>query len=284
VTSIRLLALDLDGTLVQGEDAIRPRTLEALLRAHEAGIALAIATGRRWRRTRPVVARLGLPVPAVCLGGALVKDAGGVTLRANAFDREGFALVAGLVAEHGHTAVAQRDGEDGAPDFLIDGSLPWNGWSRRYWERNRDHAAWASRLAGEVHDDVLVVGTFGPREALAGLAAEIEHRAPARFAPVVTPLPADPAGGHYLEVVPRHVSKWEGLRQLAEHAGVPPEAICAVGDERNDLSMLRAAGLGVAMGNAPPEVQAAAHWVTGRADEDGLVAVVERILVEEAGG
>ena len=276
--TIRMLAMDLDGTLVQGEDAIRPRTFEALLRAHEAGIQLAIATGRRWRRTRPVVLRLGLPVPAVVLGGALVKDGAGATVHANAFERAEFALVAGLLAERGQTAVAQRDGADGTPDFLIDGSLPWDGWSRRYWERNREHAAWTRRLADEARDDVLVVGSFGPRELLLGLCGELERAAPGRFAPVVTPLPADSGGGHYLEVVPHHVSKWEGLRQLAEHAGVPPHAICAVGDERNDLPMLKGAALGVAMGNAPPDVKGAADWVTGPAAEDGLVAVVERIL------
>ena len=94
---------------------------------------------------------------------------------------------------------------------------------------------------------------------------------------MVTPFPRDERGC-YLEVVPQHVSKWAGIQELASHAGVPHHAICAVGDERNDLSMIRGAALGVAMGNAHPEVQAAADWVTGRHDEDGLVAVVERIL------
>ena len=59
---------------------------------------------------------------------------------------------------------------------------------------------------------------------------------------------------------------------------VPAEAICAVGDQTNDLPMLRAAGMAVAMGNAIDPVKQAAHWVTGPCDEDGIAAVVDRIL------
>jgi Cof subfamily protein (haloacid dehalogenase superfamily) len=277
---IRLLALDLDGTLVHGESGIRSLTHRALLRAHRSGVAIAIATGRRYRRTRGVAERLGLPVPVVCLGGALVKEGSGRTVHADAFAPDDFRAVAECVRLHGQTAVAQLEADDGEPDFAIDGSVAWNGFSRRYWERNREHAVWSRRLADERRDDVLVVGTFGPLAELETLAAAIERAWPGRYAVVVTPLPPGTSGpgGHYCEVVPACVSKWSGLRQLARHAGIPDDAICAVGDERNDLAMIRGAALGVAMGNAPPEVRAAADFVTGRFDEDGLVTVVERIL------
>ena len=86
--------------------------------------------------------------------------------------------------------------------------------------------------------------------------------------------------GYYCEVVPSRVSKWTGLRRLAELLGISPAEICAVGDERNDVSMISGAGVGVAMGNACEELKQAADWVTGRHDEDGLVGVVGRILGE----
>jgi len=278
VSAIRMLAVDLDGTLLAGEDAISPRTREALHAAARAGVQVAIATGRRWRRTRLVVERLGLPVPAVCLGGALVKGPEGATVRANAFPSDALREVAALVAEHGLTAVGQRDGGEPGPDFVICGARPWNGFARRYWERNRGHAEWVRRLADEERDDLLVVGAFGAPEPLEALAAELHARWPGRLLAVVTDLPSREAGGAYCEIVPARVSKWSGLCQLAAHLGVPDDAICAVGDERNDLAMIRGAAWGVAMGNAHPEVLAAADWVTGRSDEDGLVAVVERIL------
>ncbi|HOA53048.1 MAG TPA: HAD hydrolase family protein, partial [Thermogutta sp.] len=65
---------------------------------------------------------------------------------------------------------------------------------------------------------------------------------------------------------------------LAAQRGVTPREICAVGDDVNDISMIREAGFGVAMGNAPDEVKKVAHWVAPPQEEDGLVAVIERLL------
>ncbi len=111
---------------------------------------------------------------------------------------------------------------------------------------------------------------------LRGLERELHRVHPGAFTAHV--MPGFFNQGHYCEVVPSNVSKWSALRRLAEHLGIQREGICAVGDERNDLSMVSEAGLGVAMGNACEELKRVADWVTGRNDEDGLVAVVERIL------
>ena len=278
---VRLLALDVDGTLVRQGDEITPRTLEALARAHRAGIRVALATGRRWRRARTVARTLELPVPVVCLGGALVKEEAGRTVERSPFVPELLASVVAALHAAGSSAIAHLEGgEESGPDFVVEHRRAWNGWTSRYVARNQAWTAWSRDLAGEARDDVLVVGAFGPRAELEGAAAAL---AGAAFAPRVnvtlTPLPTDggPAG-FYLEVQPSQVSKWHGLRRLAAHLGVAEAAICAVGDERNDLSMLRAAGLGVAMGNAPVEVKAAARLVIGRHDEDALADLVDRLL------
>ena len=143
-------------------------------------------------------------------------------------------------------------------------------------ERNAGFAQWRGHLSDEPRDDVLVIGTFGERDELFTLAHEIGLSLPDRL--FVNVVPAFSEGGWYCEIVPAHISKWTGVTQLARKLGIPPDAICAVGDQRNDLPMIREAALGVAMGNAAPEVKEAADLVTGRHDEDGLVAVVERIL------
>jgi hydroxymethylpyrimidine pyrophosphatase-like HAD family hydrolase len=85
--------------------------------------------------------------------------------------------------------------------------------------------------------------------------------------------------GYILEVVPAGVSKWQGLQYIAAQEGVAPEEIIAVGDDHNDLDMIRCAGLGIAMGNATDEVQAAADVVTGTNAEDGLVQALERFVL-----
>jgi Cof subfamily protein (haloacid dehalogenase superfamily) len=276
LSRIRLLAVDLDGTLVTGEDEISAPTRAALHRLRAAGVAVAIATGRRFRMTRGAIDALGLAVPSVCLGGALVKRGDGRTLHAQPFDASEFRAVASLFRGQGHTAVAQRDSQRGGADFVVDESVPWNFPTRDYHDRNERFAECAGRLADEEREDVLVIGAFGELAELRELERELHRAHPNAFTAHV--MPGFFNQGHYCEVVPSHVSKWTGLERLADLLGVSRGEICAVGDERNDLSMISGAGMGVAMGNACEELKQAADWVTGRHDEDGLVGVVERIL------
>jgi hypothetical protein len=276
VTRIQLLAVDVDGTLVTAGDEISAPTRAALHRLRGAGVEVAIATGRRYRNTQGAIGVLGLPAPAVCLGGALVKGEDGRTLHAQALEASEFQAVASLFREWGHVAVAQRDSVQGGPDFLVDESVPWNFPTRDYFERNREFAERAGSLAEEARDEVLVVGAFGELAELRDLERELHRVHPGAFSAYV--MPGFFNEGYYCEVVPSQVSKWAGLERLADLLGIPRAGICAVGDERNDLSMISGAGVGVAMGNACEELKQAADWVTGRHDEDGLVGVVERIL------
>jgi Cof subfamily protein (haloacid dehalogenase superfamily) len=279
LTRIQLLAVDVDGTLVTTEGGISAPTRAALHRLRSAGVEVAIATGRRYRNAQGAIGALGLPVPTVCLGGALVKGADGRTLHAEAFEASEFRAVASLFRSLGHAVVAQRDsGRDGGADFLLDESVPWNFPTRDYHERNVEFAEPAECLPDQARDDVLVVGTFGELAELQEVERELHRLHPGAFGSHV--MPGFQFQGHYCEVVPSRVSKWTGLRRLADLLGIPGEKVCAVGDERNDLSMISGAGMGVAMGNACEELKRAADWVTGHNDEDGLVGVVERILGE----
>jgi len=281
--TIRLLALDIDGTLAWRGDEVLPATRAALHRAEERGLHVVIATGRRYRTTCRVIDALGLDVPAVVLGGALVKSGARETVHRAAIPADDLAHVLASFRAHGQSAAGQRDHAEGGADFVVDGALAWNGWMSRYVEQNQDHVEWHRDLAAEQRDDILVLGTFGPRDEVEAVARDVETRHPGRFTTVVTPMPRDTAGGHYLEVGGADVCKWRGLERLARHLDIPPEAICAVGDERNDLSMVQGARIGVAMGNGSPELQAVADWVAGRHDEDGLVEVVDRLLDELEG-
>jgi hydroxymethylpyrimidine pyrophosphatase-like HAD family hydrolase len=85
--------------------------------------------------------------------------------------------------------------------------------------------------------------------------------------------------GYILEILQAGVSKWQALQQLAAQQDIAPDEIIAVGDDHNDLDMIRYAGLGIAMGNAVPEVKAAADAVTGSNAEDGLVQALEHFIL-----
>ena len=85
--------------------------------------------------------------------------------------------------------------------------------------------------------------------------------------------------GHILEVLPATVSKWQALERLMAAEGLTAEDVMAIGDDYNDLEMIRGAGLGIAMGNAVEAVRAAAGYVTGSNADDGLVQALERFVL-----
>lgn len=277
-SQIRMLAVDVDGTLTLRGDEISPATRAALHRAWEAGIEVVIATGRRWRSTRRVIAALDLRVRAVVLGGALIKAGDGTTLHSYTFEPEDFQRLRGLAHEAGLAIVCQRDSSVlGGADFVIDGGAHWNSFTAAYFEQNREWAGRGENFAEVGCPDALVLGAFGEEAELRVLDRKVREAHADRFQASIVPGVVN-GSAWYLELTPASVSKWSGLCTLAEEANIRTQAICAVGDQMNDLPMIRGAGMGVAMGNAHAEVKAAADWTTGRCDEDGVAAVVEHLL------
>jgi 5-amino-6-(5-phospho-D-ribitylamino)uracil phosphatase len=117
---------------------------------------------------------------------------------------------------------------------------------------------------------------MGTQAQMVALEERLQRELPGRLSTHVLRSPR--YTGYMCELSPAGVTKWSGVCRLADAWGIPTEAICAVGDDVNDIPMIRGAGLGVAMGNALPAVKAAADRVVSSHDEDGLVQVVEWLL------
>jgi len=276
---ISLLALDVDGTLVTEANEVLPETRAAVQRAGREGLAVVLATGRRYRTTRRAMDQLGLELPAVCLGGALVKSASGETLHSEPFTSSQVERLLGLARRRGQALILQRDSDGcGGPDFVIDAKPPWNPPTRYYAEAGSDSGTEDLAPEGTAFDDVLVVGTFGEMDELREL--EMDFAASGEFATVLVESKRTP--GWYLETILGHVDKWASIRRFAALVGIGTDAICAVGDAANDLPMIRGAAYGVAMANADPVVRQAADWVTDSNEANGVAALVDRLL-ESAG-
>lgn len=274
---IALVAIDLDGTLVRRGDEVTAGTKAALQRARAAGLRLVLATGRRYRTTRRVMQALELDLPAICLGGALTKDAGGETVRSRALMPRSARALLTLARRHDIALAFQRDAHAlGGPDFIIDAAPAWNDSTKRY------VAAGAGRCRAETRpeqsrcDDLLVAGCFGDRAVLAAFQSEAEAELAGAIASVLVASQKTP--GWYLEITAHAVDKWRALRRFAADVGVAESAVCAVGDALNDLPMIRGAGYGVAMDNADPAVKAAADWITGANHDDGVAMLVDRLI------
>src|SRR4051812_25629688 len=151
----RILALDVDGTLLDREGALRPRTAEAVARAARAGIRPVLCTGRRYRRARPVAEQLGLDAPLVCNSGAIVKEPSSHrTLWRADFDAALLGEILDLFRTHDQHAVTFTDRTPDDFDFVVECSPTGRPLFDEYVRLNRSHAeldpGWPGRVAGGV--------------------------------------------------------------------------------------------------------------------------------------
>jgi Cof subfamily protein (haloacid dehalogenase superfamily) len=275
-----LLALDVDGTLLDASGTLRPATAAAVARAAEAGIRPVLCTGRRYRRARPIADQLGLDAPLVCNSGALVKDpAGHRTLWRADLDESVLAATLGVFRRLGSPPVSftDLDPEEG-PDFLIERYPIDEDHYDDYVSHNLEHAGirpgWSSRPDPTGHFHLCAIGDRdrmndverAVHEVLNGRVRTFVQRSPRYL-------------GTMCEVIRADASKWAAVLHVAELWGIDPCEIVAVGDDRNDVPMLLGAGLGVAMGHAPPEVIAAADLVTADHEGDGVARLVHDVLL-----
>jgi hypothetical protein len=156
------------------------------------------------------------------------------------------------------------------------GDLPPNAATRQWMEATDSKLLTASRLANYAHEHTIRVGICARVEEVAVLKQDLLERFGDRV--VMHNLMVPAYGVEVLEVFDPAVNKWQGILHIAAKHGVDPKQIVAIGDDVNDIPMIRNAGLGVAMGNARPEVQAIAKRVIGTNAEEGLAAFLDELV------
>jgi Cof subfamily protein (haloacid dehalogenase superfamily) len=287
-SGIRLLVLDVDGTLTNSRHEVSAATRAAVERVRAAGVRVMLATGRRYRDTLPVAAALGVDAPLVTASGALVKRPGDhATLHRAAFAPGVLEAVVARIVAAGHEPILYTDSFAAGYDFhcrSLAGADPAAVGDRRgvseYLGRNR-HLA-------DVRPDLHVAP---PAETFAGFAMG-RHEEMLALEAALHAAHADDLSLHVIrspryrdwmcEFAPANVTKWTGACAVAAGWGIAAAEICAVGDDLNDLPMIRGAGLGVAMGNAVAAVRDAADRVVGGHDEDGIADVADLVLARLA--
>lgn len=263
----RLVAVDLDDTLLDSKLAVSPRTATALARAREAGVLVTLATGRMFGSAAPIARRLGIDAPIITYQGALVKNpVSGEELLHRALPNNVARAVIARLRDYDHHVNVYLD------DRLCMAELTAAG--RRYAE--------ISRVKAHVVGDLLTfIGKRNPTKILA-IASEEEILTLMREVRAVFPgekVHITRSKPYFLEFSHPLATKGEALRFLAEHFRIPREAVMAVGDGYNDLDMIEYAGLGVMMGNARDEVKHYADYVTASNDADGVAEALERFVL-----
>ncbi|MAG35477.1 MAG: hypothetical protein CL878_04425 [Dehalococcoidia bacterium] len=271
----RLLALDIDGTLLNSERVVTPRTRAAVLSARAAGLVVVIATGRGPHSARSIVAGLGLgdPIVLVATQGATVWDNGQLVLH-----QPLAADAARRVVEHSlaaDVAALVVPGVHSGGAMHLAGSAAATGRLRAYAQRGAGNVRPYDPAA--LSGDPLAVYMMDDWQRLVAVNERLTSDPVAQDSWRVIFSRTALATTAAIEVLHPQVSKALALRVLCRRLGIEREQVLAFGDNVNDVEMLEFAGLGVAMANSSPEARAAADRITASNDEDGIALVLEEM-------
>lgn len=271
--SYRLLALDLDGTLLDSRLAIRPEVQEAIAAVRRRGLGVLLVTGRHHIATAPYHAQLNLDLPAICCNGTYLYDfRTGRAEMANPLTRTQALLLLRKIRQSGVHALMNVDDEIA-------------------YERSEAHLArllaWAESLPPALRPNFEWVASFEntaiqastiwkfvlsaeDREVLRRIVEEIDRE---------IGLSCAWSGENRVDVAQSGNSKGALLERWLAQRGIAPSEVIAFGDNENDIGMLRLAGMGVAMGNATPGVVSVADRVTGTHDSSAIADVLEALVL-----
>ena len=274
---IRLIAVDIDGTLLDAASRLPDANREAIQAAAARGIEVVLATGRAFHHALPVAKRLDAPVTLIVNNGALVKTPDGETLARRPVPRH---LASALIVDtrsvrEGVALIFDRSGATQYVYERIDWSHPQRQW---YYDRNRVYMTRVEPLETALDDDPVQVAFTGGVADMRALAGRVRALPCARDL-TVTLTEYEQRDFSLLDVTAQGCSKGAALGDWAARRGVPPAGIMAVGDNLNDLDMLELAGHPVVMGNAVAELKRCGWPLTAGHDEAGLArAIRERVL------
>jgi Cof subfamily protein (haloacid dehalogenase superfamily) len=268
VFPIRLLALDIDGTLVGDNLGLRDRTLAAVRAAVAQGVSVSLVTGRMATSAREFADVLGLTEPIVAAQGAVIREMGRPGTRGPGRLLVHTPLAANVARE---ALIWTRD------DLGLDPHI--NHLERLVIRaddpRADDYSAFlgvravlAPDLAAWIRQPVTKIIAVGDEPAPVNALAESRRRFSGRAQPTVS-------HPRYLEFVAPGATKGRGIRWLARRAGVPLSQTMAIGDQYGDLEMIAEVGHGVAMAGSPAPVQAAARYIAPPLEDEGAAQMIE---------
>lgn len=273
----RMIAIDLDGTLLSPSGKVTQRARAAVHRALDAGLLVCFATGRNFTESRAIIDDVGHYASAVFVGGAMVIDTKNrVTLHRMLMEPALAAEVCELFESAGHAALAVQDTDAAGFDYLMSDDVPLNAATQAWMKVTSATLRRVKNLGSYKHEHTIRCGIVDSVERIGVVKQQLQERFAERIVHHSLFVPAYDV--EVLEVFDASVNKWEGIQHVAKAHGILPEQIIAIGDDVNDLHMIRNAGLGVAMGNARPEVIQIAKRVIGSNADEGLAAFLDEIV------
>ncbi len=271
----KLLAIDIDGTLHTSNREV-PHPIPPLLRDIEnGGVIVMLCTGRRYRTTLPIYESLGLRGPIGLHSGALVMEpVSGKRLAAEYLDAATAGRACTLMRHSGLQPLVWEDNFPDSPDILS--SADYTGFTKKYTLRHSEFIENVEDISDLSSPRILEIGAWGKFDELIEvndvLASELGNAALLHISKNII--------DDYciLEALSPRAGKWRAVWKLARDKGINRSEIVAIGDNYNDIDLIKGAGYGVAMGNAVDEAKAAADHITAGNDEEGLFKVLKKLF------
>lgn len=275
--SYRMIAIDLDGTLLSPDGTVSTRNKAAVHRALKAGLLICFATGRNWTESQTVLNAVSHYSTAVFVGGAMVIDTGQrITLHRTAMEPALAREVCQAIEQAGHAALALQDTTQTGVDYLVTANVRMNAATADWMRVTTAKVQFVENLSQHPHEHTIRLGICADRDEVARVRHLLRDRFGGRI--LCQSLYVAAYGVEVLEVFDPAVNKWEGVLHVARLHKIAPEQIVAIGDDINDVAMVKNAGLGVAMGNARPELIAVARRVIKSNSEDGLAEFLDELV------
>ena len=265
---IKLIASDMDDTLLNSDCQISARNAAAIKAAVDAGKIFLIATGRMYVSAQPYAERLGLDVPLVTYNGALVKG----SLSGEVFYEHKMKL------ETANEVLAYCKEKGYYLQLYVGDSI--------YIRQQNDCSRMYTKISGIPTTEIgeaLYHTAAAPYKILVMTKAEEFSEVWQQFAQrFAGKLDVTSSKDNFLELMEPGVNKWEAVKSVAASYGVQPQEVMCIGDSNNDIRMIANAGIGVAVANAKDSVKKQAKIVTASNDDDGVAMVIESILTKQA--
>jgi hypothetical protein len=273
---IRLLAVDIDGTLLNPEFQISAADMAALRRAHGEGVEVVIVTGRRHTFALPIVQQLGFDLWIISSNGAITRSLSGESFHRDMLPAATCRRLCNAMREFRGSTVLTFDTE-GKGAIVLEQMDGLTGSIQRWLEKNLQYIDFVVPLEDSLVRDPVQAMFCGPitrmhqalgRLAESGLEGEI----------TVLRTEYEARDLSIVDVLNQGCSKGHALERWARYRGVPREQVMAIGDNFNDIEMLAFAGRPFIMGNASPELRRDGWTVTLRNDQNGVAAAIDQVL------
>lgn len=274
----QLLALDVDGTILDPEGQIRPVVQRAVAEVQARGLHVMLCTGRRFRTALPVAQSLGITHPVIVHNGALIKapDSGQTLyhcyLSADIY-RQGLNVLSQV-----SSPMLYIDAFHDGIDIITAHSDRTHPFQQAYLQDARPHCQVVPDISAPPLQGVVMMSIMAEESRLKAFRSDVEATLGSQAH--VNVLANKSYQGSILEILHPSVSKWQALHQFASQQGIAAAQIIAAGDDANDLEMIRHAGLGIAMGNAVDAVKAVADYITLSNAEAGLAHALQHTVLD----